>query len=466
MKTMFNKTLIALALTGVAGTASAATLTVANEHTVTKQYLAAAASATEAHTSASFVINLGAEYVLNDTITLTFNDSLKVPATNTIVTAPVADAPGPVAGKSGLTLSLISSTSNSLTYRVTAIDNTGVAVQKTTGVAIATPAIEFVKSKLASNAGVSVTFSAKTNTGLDLDTAGGTDRTKSLVKVVEQFTTVAPSFSKVIDVAEASGRKNFEGVDQFATSNLGVTTLTTAGNTFAQAPTKVTYTIDGDFSWVFDTDTTTAGIQPRANTVVPTNCAGLADEALTASRYTFSCTAVAANTNVKLDIAANKVGATAAQIPVLNTTDYTITATVAHTGGPSQPYNAKAAGSWTLNGSTVEVPYMVFGTLSGVQFSQVLQVTNSSSATGDIYVDVTGEDGKSILSNVKVGTSAGKSTVNVAGAVRTALTNAGFVNGKASLKLVTNVPANNVEVYSAYTDVTSRERAIVINSSN
>lgn len=110
MKTMFNKTLIALALTGVAGAASAATLT-ATEHTVTKQYLAAAATATETHTAAAFSMTLGSEYVLNDTITLTFNDALNAPATNTIVTAPVADVVGPpaVAGTSGLTLSLISS---------------------------------------------------------------------------------------------------------------------------------------------------------------------------------------------------------------------------------------------------------------------------------------------------------------------------------------------------------------------
>lgn len=467
MKTMFNKTLIALALTGVAGTASAASMT-ATEHTVTKQYLAAAATAAETHTAATFTMTLGSEYVLNDTITLTFNDALNVPATNTIVTAPVVDLVGPpaVAGTSGLTLSLISNTATSLTYRVTAIDNTGVAVQKTTAAVVTLPAILFTKAKLAANNGVSVSFSAKTNTGLDLDTTGGANRTKSLVKVVEQFTAAAPSFSKTIDVSV--GRKSFTAAG--LTGTLNITEPATAATTFKQAVTKVVHEVNGDFSWVADDIAATTGIQPKAGVFTVANCDNTVNAqalTVTATKVSFTCDAVAANTSLAIDVEANKPATanSAAVSPVLPTATFTVTSTVSHTNGPSTPFNMTSAGSWTLNGSTVNVPYLVYGTLSGVSFSQVINVTNISSAEGNISVDVWKEDGTALLTNVSVGTAKAKSTTNVAGAVRTALSNAGFTDGKVSLRIVTNVPANSVTVYSAYTDVASRERAIVNNDS-
>lgn len=469
MKTMFNKTLIALALTAVAGNAAAATLA-ATEHTVTKQYLAAAANATETHTAAAFTMTLGSEYVLNDTITLTFNDALTAPASNTIVTAPVVDVVGPpaVAGTSGVTLSLVSSSATSLTYRVTAIDNTGVAVQKTTGTVVTLPAILFTKSKLATNNGVSVTFSAKTNTGLDLDTAGGTARTRSLVKVVEQFTATAPSFAKTIDVGAA--RKSFTVAG--LTGVFNIVEPAAAPTTFSQAVTKVVHEVSGDFSWAVDTDTTTAGIQAKAGVFTVANCANVVNPqafSATATKITFTCDAVAANTSLAIDVEANKVAAAPlpAVSPVLPTATFTVTSTVSHTNGPSTPFNATAAGSWILNGSTVNVPYMVFGTLNGLSYGQVINVTNNSSSEGNITVDVWKEDGTVLLSNVVIGVSKAKSTTSIAGAIRTALNTAGFgtVDGKVSLRIVTNVPANSVTVYSAYVDSETRERAIVNNDS-
>jgi len=153
---------------------------------------------------------------------------------------------------------------------------------------------------------------------------------------------------------------------------------------------------------------------------------------------------------------------------VVPATAFTYDMTVKYATTKSASYaSGLTLGAWSLNGSSVFVPYMVYGTVSGIQFSQVLNVANNSSKVGDIKVDVWDETGKVLLSNTKVGEAKANTTTNVAKEVREALAGLAtpFVNGKVSLKITTNVPGKAVTVYSAYTDVASRERAVVNNDS-
>lgn len=467
MKTTFKKTLVASAILAFAGAAQAATLA-GTEHTVTSQYLAgqqtdSGAAANTDHRAAAFTITLGADYTLNDTMTLTFTAPVK--------TALPASFTASGAGLASVTFSLISggtAGASTATYRVTAIDTT--AGTSSIGSVGTIPAanLEFLKSNLGS--GVSVTFSAKTNTGLDLDTAGGTARTASLVKVASQFTTTAPSFAKVIDVN--ADRKSFVGADTNAkkvTGTFNITSLTTGGAVFARpinGTAGVKHTVTGDFSWVVD-DSTATGLQPKAGVFTTTGTCANAAWTYSTTAVTLTCDAVAADTAIVIDAEANKAGVAAANVAILNPQSFTATSTVTYTtpAATENVFNAVAAGSWTLNGSQVRVPYMVAG---GGRFGIIANVTNHGSKDGAITLDVFAEDGTKLASNYAAGTSKAGSVVSVAPALIAALNAAGkdlVATTKFSFQITTNVPENDVIVYAAYTDNTTSERAIVNNDS-
>jgi len=476
MKTTFKKTLVASAILAFAGAAQAATLA-GTEHTVTSQYLASTsvasgAAATTDHRAAAFTITLGADYTLNDTMTLTFTTPVKT-AMPVSLTAAVDNTVG--AGKNGITFSLISggtAGSTSATYRVTAID---VSTDNNTsiGVVLTVPAanLEFLKSNLAS--GAKVSFSAKTNNGLDLDTAGGAARTASLVKTASQFTISNPSFARVIDVN--SDRKSFVdadttavGADDFkVTGTFNIASLTTGGAVFARplaAATAVKHTVTGDFSWVVDDNTTTDGLQPKAGVFAVAGTCGTPTWTYSTTAVSLTCDAIATDTAIVIDPEANKTGVAAADVAILAPQAFTATSTVTYTtpAATENVINGIAAGSWTLNGSQVRVPYMVVG---GSRFGIIANVTNHGSKDGAITVDVFAEDGTKLASNYPAGTSKAGSVTSVAPALLAVLGGSPATATKFSFQVTTNVPENDVIVYAAYTDNTTSERAIVNNDS-
>jgi len=475
MKTMFKKTLLAASVVAFAGTAGAATL-VGTEHTATAEYLAGTTNPTTAtdntfHKAALVTMTLGAEYTLNDTITLTSTAEFGVDMPVNLIAAKVNNV-APAADLQGMTFSKISGGAvgdKTVTYRLTSVDVAGLDPNPlTTGVQFTIPAanLEFKKAKL--SAGASLTFSAKTNTNLDLDTAGGTARTASLVKIAAQFTKTAPSFAKVIDVN--ANRKQFVGANTAArkvTGTFNVVTLATAGNTFARDITKVVHTVSGDFSWVKDTNANTAGLQPAANVFTTTGTCANAAWTYSTSAVTLQCDAVAADTAIVIDADVNAAAYTAGSEPVLPAQDLKVTSEVTYSNATAtaKVFDNEAGGSWTLNGANIQVPYMVFGTVGGKAYNQVIVLNNASSVSGDVYVDVYKEDGTSVLSNKKVATAAANSAANIAGAIKTELVAAGAADGKFSVKVVANIPETKATVYSAFVDTITGERIIVNNDS-
>jgi len=467
MNTVFKKTLVATALFAVAGVAQAATVA-GTEHSVTSQYLASTGAN---HTAAADVaVTIGSEYVINDTITLTLSQPLAAAVTADIVVAKV-DGAG-AASKKGVTFAVISGGAigdKTITYRLTALVDGGGAGAPgvTNGVVLPLPAFQFAKSNL--SGGVTVAFSAKTNTGLDLDTSGGAARTKSLAKVVDQFDTTAPSLTKIIDVE--ADRKSFTA-GTTATATFNIESLTTGGAVFARplATTDgVKHTITGDFSWVVDSNTTTAGLQPKANVFTTTGTCANPEWTYTTTAVSLLCDEIANNTAIVIDIAANKVGVAASAIPLLPAQTFKATSEVTFTGpaGTEKVFDGVGAGSWTLNGSTVVVPYMVhqYG-----KFSSILNVQNSGTKDGAISIDVWAEDGTVVASNLAAGTSKAGSVTSVAKAAVDALIAKGYDLSKStkySVRIVTNVPAADVIVNSAYADVsqTTVTRTPVANDS-
>lgn len=474
MSTVFKKTLVAAAVLAFAGASQAATISAGTEHSLTSQYLASTGAN---HTLANdFAVTLGAEYVINDTITLTFSKPLAAAVTGDLVATAVAGTDpvvGPpavagVVGKKGITFSVISGGAvgdTSITYRVTNIVNsTGFgAPGVTNGVVLTLPAFVMTKANL--SAGATVAFSAKTNNGLDLDTSGGTARTRSLAKVVNQFTTTAPSISKTIDVNAdrkkfVDGAADATGATFDVSAVFNVATLTTGGATFARpiaAAAGVKHTLTGDFSWVVDNDTTTAGLQPKANVFQQAGTCANPVWAYSATAVSLTCDAVAADTAIRINSEANKAGVAASAIPMLPAGSFTATSEVTFTGpaGTLKVQDAVAAGSWTLNGSTVTVPYLVhqYG-----KFSTILNVHNNGNKEGAISLDVWAEDGTVVGTNIAAGTSKPGAVVSVAKPALDALIAKGYdlsKQTKYSVRIITNVPAKDITVNSAYADVST-----------
>lgn len=478
MKTTFKKTLLAAAVAGFSLNAVAAVDVVTNSTAVTYSTERLANTATTVTIPReNFVVTLGAEYAVGDIIKFTFsNDAIAasqfrstITSSDTLLGTGLPDAN--VAGAT-ITLGLLSSDATSVTYRVTEVSTAATTVgQKFTIAANATFAA--TASKVLS--GLTVTYAAETSNGVTID--AGTKSSFQLVHTGSEFSVTAPTkLNATIDVEES--RLLFSNVGGHSTTvdRLDVTTTQAAGiDTDGTGPlpvtnftnpvtfTSVKHTITGDFSWVEDADANTAGIQPDTSTLTLTGCAGAADAddaTWTATSVSFTCTTAAA-INVDFDITQG-----GAKAPVtVPTTSYSLESLVTYNVGTAKTatFGPIDAGSWTLNGSQVRVPYMV---VNNSRFGIIANVANHGSKDGAITLDVFAEDGTKLASNYAAGTSKAGSVTSVAAALKAALVAAGKDldnTTKFSFQVTTNVPQNDVQVYAAYTDATTSERAIVNN---
>lgn len=344
MTNMFKKTLVATAVLAVAGVAQAGTVA-STEDSVTSQYLAStgvtSGGASNEHRANDVTVTLGAEYTSNDTFTLTFTAKLNSDLPSTLTGAP-SDLAGNNSDLLGVTFSKLSGGNagdTTATYRLTGTSTTGLddsdnnagfKTPVTNGQTLTIPAanLDFLKADLA--AGVKVSFSAATNNGATMDTGGGDNRTASLVKVIKQFTTTAPSFARVVDV-EAQRLsfvdldKDNAGANDFkVTGTFNIASETTAGNVFARplAGTEaVTHTLLGDFSWIVDTDEDADDIQPEAGVIATANCTN-PDLTVEATQITLVCDGISTTTSITIDPEANKANLEEDEYPVLPKTNF------------------------------------------------------------------------------------------------------------------------------------------------
>jgi len=446
MTNMFKKSLVALAVAGFASTAFAAPLT------VTQEFLTVAEN--DELVSNPVVIELGKEYTEQDTIVLTMTGGSidGVAGWQPVITV------APAAPLKGITLGLLNTSADgtTATYRVTNV--TGDAADQTTGIELTFTSFTFVASTIASS-GVSVDWCGYTNLGAELEC-----NDDDLITVAQQYSfAVSTDYNAVIDVEENRTQFVLPSPTNAGNNTLNDTatfavTDNTAFDMFAST-TGIDYTLTGDFSWV-----NTAAVVEVAN------CAGATTGSLNVAKteVTFSCTDTNA-VSVTLDVA-NNTGTT-----LLQPTTFSVSAEVSYTDGAivtpvaadikSSTYT-DAAGEWTLNGSLVNIPYMPYGT----NITQVINLTNTGGQTGGITVE-----GYDRTTNTRFGpydlpvVAAPYRQVALAEAIKNALEDNGHVVDGAGeryyLTIVTNVAADDVEVYSAYNTGNNGAR-LVVNDSN
>lgn len=455
MKTMFKKTLLAVALAGVGASANAATVAqTANDYS--KQFVSSLA-ATDSVT-ASFTVTLAAEYKNDDVVTIKFSSPLR-----SAYTAP-ASVVATGAASAIVTLGLLSQTSDTLTYRVTDVNKT--AGNSTIGTLLTFNNVSFNASTLLSVADIKATYAAKTATGnFDLD--AGANNTKKVLAAVDQFASkVTTQFSGLIELPARTALKTSP-----APTNLATTFATTTSLRDPVTFTDVQYTLEGDFSWIKDTNAA-AGLQVATGTVViPATC-GYDDADSTKTKLVFTCDDAAGLTvgfNPVPNTAAAGVPASTATATgvaqTLKATKYALSAKVTYSApaGTLSTLSAADAGEWKVDGVYVDVPYLLAGKVGEKTFSYVVNVTNNHSQTGNVTLDVYREDGSAIATRVAAGTVAPGAIKRLSTDLKSIL---GTYEGRFSAKVFVEVPAGKAQVYSAYVDNETSERAIVINSTN
>ena len=461
MKTIFKKTFVAAALTAAAFNASAVVVSVAAPAVVSQEGAVNEASVAVP----AIVATAGAQYTVGDTITFTFTGA----ELDTALIAPTLTAV--LGGGDTATLGFVGATASTVTFRITAqTDGTTDGVSYT-GATFTTGGLVFKTATVVDAAGaIKVKHGASNVTGsIIIDNLGTQEAT--VATVVAQFgSTVTTKLDGVINVAKS--RQIFvdaAGAD-VATDVLVITPTEAAAAVNDANFNSVTHKITGDFSFADTNKDGTVSAGELAAAVVVTSAAdAVGTGTLNAAKteYTVVVTDGATEGPEATTVTFNAPGESTAK-PVLVPGAFSVASTIAYSpasGAAASKVVSADAGAWTLNGATVQVPYLVFGTVGGKAYNTIVQLNNASTVSGDVYVDVYKEDGTQVLANKKVATVAGQTTTNIAGAIKTELATAGAADGKFSVKVVANVPEKTASVYSAFVDTVTGERIIVNNDS-
>lgn len=434
---------------------------------VSTQYAAAVGAATTTAArqvtladlgSTAVTARLNAEYALNDTITFTFACGCLVdtslPSTLTSTTS---------AGQT-LTFALLNSAADAATYRVTNRANSA----STKNLEVTLP--NTVKINMANAAGgVSVAFSAATSSGAAFDTSLTFDPTtssfaasKTLVTVSNQFTGAVPGLlDGTIDVNPSGSTTP---LTTFTTGSTDVLTVKTYQSTVTTAFAKtadvssVTYTLNGDFSWATEAK--------KASVFTPACPGGTTASTVTlvasqAGSVSWSCigrdavgeSSTSGGSSTMTINAAGQTGLTA-----LPTGSFTASSTTAYfspsgQSGASGTTASSAtiatntpAGSWSINGAQIFVPYMPYGST----IDQVIYVANKSAVTGDINVQYIGLDTTTVVNLGKIGSIGGRSTLNISPKILEALPAAAKANGRLAFIITINAPVADVDILASY----------------
>jgi hypothetical protein len=383
---MFKKTLVASAL-AMATFGSNAAVVAVTAGVVSQEGAVGQASIAVPST----VITLGAEYAVNDTLTITVAGAEFATALSTPSLA-YADVSGGD-GTGTVTLGLLNSTANSVTYRITEIDvGTGDAITTAdtltfTGMVLTTSTV------LDATGDISLSFSALTNTAQTLDGAGTlTDVSNT---VVSQFSsTTTKLLNGIIDVE--NDRQQFTaGNDTIVTDVLTVTPVEAPAAVHDAVYNGATIVVGGDFSFM-ETDGD-AGIDAAelaaafaatgADTY--TSVINAAGDAITVT------VADGGGNTVEIATMTFTVAGLGATSATLNVQDFTVDTTLNYDTAAAVPatkatQTAASAGAWTLNGAQALFNYVPVG-FSGLQ--NVIVLSNTGIKDGGVVVEAFDEAG-------------------------------------------------------------------------
>jgi len=362
---------------------------------------------------------------------------------------------------------LVSSSANSATYRVASLGNGTTTI----GSLIPVPEMS-VKEDGLQAAGATVAFSASTGAGTAMDALA---TTTPLGSAVDQYPIVLTTiFDATVDVeADKKAYVNNTASGGTTTTDLaritiapgtgtvgqvadvsasGVLSYDASGVTAVVAGTdSVVHTITGDFAYL-DNDTATAGVQTTDNTQYVSTGTGCTVAIPTAG------TTVTLTDTLSDFCQISLVAGTTNVIPTQTfTADSVFTYTPSGGSAVTSTTSGQALGSWALNGASVTVYSMPFG--SAVE--QYLWVSNAGASSATISGTVT--QGGATWGPYTLDTIAGKSTSKVNDDLATQLAADGKVINfsRANVTLSAPVKAADITVNASYKHIADADRLAV-----
>ena len=451
---MFKKTLVALALTTAAISANAATTaTVSGKVDVFgKEFIA---NETTGIALSSIEVDLDAQYSAGDIVTLsiagasidTTNSSAAAAYTTDLTAAPT------------MTLGILSTEANKVTFRVTAAAGDHGDTEATKSSKITFTGLKLTTaSAVASTGAISATFAAQTSTGFTIDAAAS--NTATVMKGVNQYNVkVDTALDETISVG--SLRTNFGGTPTdysdvvsatFADYTLGANEAAATG-LMGAAPSATKVTLVGDFSFL---DTNADG-KITATDKIPLATAFVASGTAT------SITPAADLQSVSF-VGPTGFGASGLTITAGNAAGdvtikdqkFTVTTEATYapkTGSATKATASLAAGEWDLDGSTDKIELMPFGS----EYAQSITVANTGTVEGAITVTLTA-DGKEYTKTLDA-VAAANSVTNISLEVA-AFAAASGVTGNAHINVVVNAPEASIGVKGVYYHKASADRVL------
>jgi len=436
--------------------AASAIPTAGDTLTIGQQFIAAASSTLGQNVTVG--VSIGADYVSGDRV------RLQIAGADFLTSGSIGQPTGTAAAGT-CTLSIIGfADANTANFRVPA-----------SGMANGTPCVFTLPVKVSSvaSAGATVTFASFFSTGEALEASVS----RTSVKTADQFSAaVVKTLAGQVDVEAA--RYHFTSEDTQSSSLLTGNEsqlVLTIGNATAAVPNgvakvaAVTVNVTGDFTWLDDESsgfgTCTAGDATGGNArAVASQAVGVANAAaLNCGTLTYVISGGSAGelTSGLVTIALGKnntvgssVGTYDRTIPA--PTDYSTSVSFTYyntsssvTGTSTELAAADAnAGSFTLNGSTIYVPFLPYNSST----SRVVYLTNRSDQTGSVSATAVADGSNVECPSFTVATAkAGGVTLLTSGidAGIRACYGADF-DGKVALTIVSNIPGGKAEIFSAY----------------
>jgi hypothetical protein len=437
MKQILKTTLLAATIAATCGSAFAGTVSVVKQVHSTEGL----DGATKDIASNAMSYTLGAAYREGDKITFTFPEGALATTGNafeSVINLPPKNDAIEANAIAGLTLGLLNFDANSVTYRVTKLTlpnnaatptatdyQNGSTLNAVLGTAADPLVISYTAAAVRAGT-VTVTVSSQTTAGDILDSAG--TRTATIAEAKSQFGSAEMDemFNNVIDVSAA--RLSFVGnpTDELewtitnpdTTGWMSMATVNTTMVTVFGEPGKMTG-LDED-NWRSGGGTR---VFSETNATLAVTYAGM----VTNDTVSFIATDVVLETQgFNADMSYNWVstGGVAGSKPIA-------------TGLP--------AGEWTLNGATVNIPYMPYG----VNASQIMYISNAGNQAGDILVTAFDENGRKYDLGT-VGIAEGNKVTKLATMIGTKLADVGFDGTKLSITITVNAPEADITVYASY----------------
>lgn len=393
-------------------------------------------------------------YRQEDTITINFSSPIKT----TTIPAMATTAAG------GAVFELLDITANTVRFTV----KSGSGDVPAFGILNLTN-VQLDTSNLSSGTKVSIDTFATNTSGTNYDVIAATE----IHELVPQYSAkVTRKFDGIIDVSadRQSLTAQTSPVDALNKDTL-IVDVTRDATTNLVTAADTTYTITGDFAWVADAANTSDDGKAVTAAEVTAYFAGK-----TLINGGDATSVVLAEDSDKLYVKLNGANPETADAtivlqvpgqadgnPVLNEQDFTVA--VAVTDGAAAPntvtmnaLSATDAGSWTLNGSVVTIPYMPFDDNTAV----IMRHTNTGVQSGDMSVRYMLEGVSTKWESAGVIGTSSRGVQNIRDLVINKIKEvSGATSGKVAIEITTNVPSDDVTVYAGFKVKDEQDRGFV-----